>query len=66
MPGCQTIAASSTSFKHSRASHRIGKMDVALVKQTLGHKALSSTTVYAHVRDEDAAKEARPITIQIF
>jgi len=41
-------------------------MDVALVKQTLGHKALSSTMVYAKVRDEDAAKEARPITIQIF
>jgi len=53
-------------LKHSRASHLVGKMDVALVKQTLGHKALSSTMVYAHVRDEDAAKEARRVTMQIF
>jgi type 1 fimbriae regulatory protein FimB len=53
-------------LKHSRASHLIGRMDVALVKQTLGHKALSSTMVYAHVRDEDAAKEARRVTMQIF
>jgi type 1 fimbriae regulatory protein FimB len=53
-------------LKHSRASHLVGKMDVALVKQTLGHKALSSTMVYAHVRDEDAAKEARRVTMMIF
>jgi site-specific recombinase XerD len=53
-------------LKHSRASHLVGKMDVALVKQTLGHKALSSTMVYAQVRDEDAAKEARRVTMQIF
>lgn len=53
-------------LKHSRASHLVGKMDVALVKQTIGHKALSSTMVYAHVRDEDAAKEARRVTMQIF
>jgi type 1 fimbriae regulatory protein FimB len=53
-------------LKHTRASHLVGKMDVVLVKQALGHKALSSTMVYAHVRDEDAAKEARRVTMQIF
>lgn len=53
-------------LKHSRASHLVGKMDVALVKQTLGHRALSSTMVYAHVRDEDASKEAQRVTMQIF
>jgi len=53
-------------LKHTRASHLVGKMDVALVKQALGHKALSSTMIYAHVRDADAAKEARRVTMQIF
>jgi type 1 fimbriae regulatory protein FimB len=53
-------------LKHTRASHLVGKMDVALVRQALGHKSLSSTMVYAHVRDEDAAREARRVTMQLF
>lgn len=53
-------------LKHSRASHLVGKMDVALVRQAMGHKSLSSTMVYAHTRDEDAAREARRVTMQIF
>jgi hypothetical protein len=35
-------------------------------KQTLGHNAPPSTMVYGHVRDADAAKEARHVTMQIF
>ena len=41
-------------------------MDVALVKQTLGHKALSSTMVYRARAGRRCAKEARRVTIQIF
>ncbi len=54
------------SLKHARGSHLVGRMDVALVKQALGHKSISSTMVYAHVRDEDAAREARRVTMQMF
>lgn len=53
-------------LKHSRASHLVGKMDVALVRQAMGHKSLASTMVYAHVRDEDAAREARRVTMELF
>ncbi len=53
-------------LKHSRASHLVGKMDVALVRNAMGHKSLASTMVYAHVRDEDAAREARRVTMELF
>jgi len=41
-------------------------MDIALVRQAAGHRAISSTMVYAHVRDEDAAREANRVTMEMF
>jgi type 1 fimbriae regulatory protein FimB len=53
-------------LKHSRGSHLVGAMDIALVRQALGHKSISSTMIYAHTNDDDAAREARRVTMSIF
>ena len=45
-------------LKHSRASHLVGKMDVALLRQLLGHKNIQNTMIYAHASDAAAAKAA--------
>lgn len=42
-------------LKHSLAHHMFrSKQDSALVKQALGHRALTSTLVYLHVEDREA------------
>lgn len=51
---------------HSWASHLAGETDIGLARQSLGHKPLSSTTVYAHISDADAASEAQKVTMVTF
>jgi type 1 fimbriae regulatory protein FimB len=53
-------------LKHSRASHLVGRMDVALLRQTMGHKNIANTLIYAHASDQMAAKEAQRATMEIF
>jgi site-specific recombinase XerD len=45
-------------LKHSRASHLVGNMDIALLRQLLGHKNIQNTMVYAHASDKLAWKAA--------
>ena len=45
-------------LKHSRASHLVGNMDIALLRQLLGHKNIQNTMVYAHASDKQAWKAA--------
>ncbi len=45
-------------LKHSRASHLVGNMDIALLRQVLGHRNIQNTMIYAHTNDKQAAKAA--------
>jgi len=45
-------------LKHSRASHLVGSMDIALLRQLLGHKNIQNTMIYAHASDQAACKAA--------
>ncbi len=45
-------------LKHSRATHLVGSMDVALLRQLLGHKNIQNTMVYAHASDKAACRAA--------
>ena len=45
-------------LKHSRASHLVGSMDIALLRQLLGHRNIQNTMVYAHASDKAASKAA--------
>ena len=45
-------------LKHSRASHLVGSMDIALLRQLLGHKNIQNTMIYAHASDKAACKAA--------
>jgi integrase len=47
-------------LKHALASQMFrAKQDSALVKQALGHRALSSTLVYLHVQDSEAMEAVK-------
>jgi site-specific recombinase XerD len=47
-------------LKHSLAKHLIaGNVNLAVVKQSLGHKSIGSTTVYVAVSDRQAGEESR-------
>lgn len=55
------------SLKHSRVSHLLaGGSPISEVRQTAGHRALSSTLRYVHSSDSSAAKAARLAEAQIF
>jgi type 1 fimbriae regulatory protein FimB len=45
-------------LKHSRASHLVGSMDIALLRQLLGHKNIQNTMIYAHASDRAACNAA--------
>lgn len=45
-------------LKHSRASHLVGSMDVALLRQLMGHKNIQNTMIYAHASDQQACQAA--------
>jgi site-specific recombinase XerD len=46
-------------LKHSRASHLVGNMDIALLRQLLGHRNIQNTMIYAHANDKQASKAAQ-------
>lgn len=55
------------SLKHSRVSHLLdGGSPISQVRQTAGHRALSSTLRYVHSTDESAAKAARLAEANVF
>jgi type 1 fimbriae regulatory protein FimB len=53
-------------LKHSRASHLVGSVDLALVRQLLGHKNIASTMLYAHANDRQAVKAAAAAEMSMF
>lgn len=53
-------------LKHSRASHLVGKMDLAELRQTMGHVNVQSTLIYAHVSDKAASKAAHAAEMEAF
>ena len=46
-------------LKHSRATHLVGNMDIALLRQLLGHRNIQNTMIYAHANDKAASKAAQ-------
>jgi type 1 fimbriae regulatory protein FimB len=55
------------SLKHSRVSHLLqGGSPISDVRQTAGHRSLSSTLRYVHSTDESAAQAARSAEAQVF
>lgn len=55
------------SLKHSRVSHLLaGGAPISEVRQTAGHRALSSTLRYVHSTDASAAKAARKAEAVVF
>ncbi len=54
-------------LKHSLGSHLVaGGVNLALVKQALGHKAISSTMVYIGTTDDQAAEAAQAALMRVF
>jgi integrase/recombinase XerD len=53
-------------LKHSRASHLVGHVDLAFVRQILGHKSIASTMIYAHVDDEKAMRAGQAAEMASF
>jgi type 1 fimbriae regulatory protein FimB len=53
-------------LKHSRASHLVGSMDIALLRQLLGHRNIQNTMVYAHASDKAASKAAMAAEMSVF
>lgn len=54
-------------LKHSLASHLIaGNVNLALVKQALGHRSISSTMVYVGTTDAQAADAVRAALMGVF
>jgi site-specific recombinase XerD len=53
-------------LKHSCATHLVGTVDLALVKQLLGHKNIASTMIYAHANDRQAMQAAQAARMAAF
>jgi site-specific recombinase XerD len=54
-------------LKHSLASHLVaGNVNLALVKQALGHRSISSTMVYVGTTDAQAADAVRAALMGVF
>jgi len=53
-------------LKHSRATHLVGSMDTALLRQLLGHKNIQNTIVYAHTSDKQACRAAMEAEMSAF
>jgi integrase/recombinase XerD len=54
-------------LKHSLASHLIaGNVNLALVKQALGHRSISSTMVYVGTTDAQAAEAVQAALMGVF
>ena len=53
-------------LKHSRASHLVGTMDIALLRQLLGHRNIQNTMIYAHANDRQASAAAMAAEMEAF
>jgi site-specific recombinase XerD len=54
-------------LKHSLASHLVaGNVNLALVRQALGHKAISSTMEYVSVSDGQASEAAQAALMRLY
>jgi site-specific recombinase XerD len=53
-------------LKHSRASHLVGSIDIALLRQLLGHRNIQNTMVYAHASDSQASRAAMAAEMEAF
>jgi type 1 fimbriae regulatory protein FimB len=53
-------------LKHSRASHLVGTMDIALLRQLLGHRNIQNTMIYAHANDKQASAAAMAAEMEAF
>lgn len=53
-------------LKHSRATHLVGCMDIALLRQLLGHRNIQNTMAYAHADDRQAARAAQAAEMSAF
>jgi type 1 fimbriae regulatory protein FimB len=53
-------------LKHSRASHLVGTMDIALLRQLLGHRNIQNTMLYAHATDKQASAAAMAAEMDAF
>ena len=65
--GCPTAKCHPHALKHSLASHLIaGNLNLALVSQCLGHKAISSTMRYLAVTDTQAGDGAQVALMRLY
>jgi site-specific recombinase XerD len=53
-------------LKHSRATHLVGTMDIALLRQLLGHRNIQNTMIYAHANDKQASAAAMAAEMAAF
>lgn len=54
-------------LKHALASHLVaGNVNLALVKQALGHRSISSTMVYVGTTDAQAAEAVKAAMMGLF
>src|ERR1035438_2537787 len=53
-------------LKHSRATHLVGSMDIALLRQLLGHRNIQNTMIYAHANDKQASAAAMAAEMEVF
>jgi site-specific recombinase XerD len=54
-------------LKHSLATHLIaGNVNLAVVKQALGHKSIGSTMVYVTVSDRQAGEDSRAALMRLY
>ena len=54
-------------LKHSLASHLVaGNVNLALVRQALGHRSINSTMIYVGTSDSQAAEAAQAALMKIF
>jgi type 1 fimbriae regulatory protein FimB len=53
-------------LKHSRATHLVGTMDIALLRQLLGHRNIQNTMIYAHATDKQASAAAMAAEMEAF
>ena len=54
-------------LKHTLGTHLVaGNVNLAVVKQALGHKSISSTMVYVTVSDRQAGEESRAALMRLY
>ena len=66
-PGCRLRSAIPMHSRHTLASHLVAaNVNLALVRQCLGHKTIGSTMQYVGVSDGQAAEAAQKAMMQLY